>query len=177
MSPYKRLFVLVEGDDDERFFTKVLSPIFEQRYDRVEQPIRYAQMTKKAVVNFIKSIKSMQADYIFFADINSAPCVGSKKQKLSKMYKHLDRDRIIIVIREIESWYLAGLDEKACQELKIKSKKHCINTDDLTKEQFYGLNPTKSDKMFLLEVLNRFSIEMAKNQNKSFKYFTNKYGI
>ena len=37
------------------------------------------------------------------------------------------------VIKEIESWYLAGLDNKVCRQLKINN---FADTDNITKEKF-----------------------------------------
>ena len=58
MSPYKLLFIFVEGDDDERFFNRILSPKLQEKYDTVKI-IRYATMKKEKVDNFIRSIKAM----------------------------------------------------------------------------------------------------------------------
>ena len=82
-------------------------------------------------------------------------------------------DKIVIVIKEIESWYLAGLDEKQCKELGIKSFQE---TNDITKEQFNSVIPTKYDSRidFMAEILKRFSIETAKSKNNSFQYFIEK---
>jgi len=64
MSTYKRLFICVEGNDDERFFNEIFIPKFKEKYDTVKI-IRYATMKKEKVDNFIKSIKAMGADYIY----------------------------------------------------------------------------------------------------------------
>ena len=36
MSTYKRLYIFVEGNDDERFFNKVLVPKFLRKYSGVK---------------------------------------------------------------------------------------------------------------------------------------------
>ena len=58
MPTYKLLFIWVEGDDDERFFNRILSPKFQEKYDTVKI-IQYAKMKKEKVDNFIRSIKAM----------------------------------------------------------------------------------------------------------------------
>ncbi|PNR93615.1 MULTISPECIES: hypothetical protein [unclassified Petrotoga] len=63
---YKMLFILVEGDDDKRFFEKIITPLFEGKYDQVKV-WKYAQQKKEKVSKFLKSIKGMNADYIFVA--------------------------------------------------------------------------------------------------------------
>ena len=82
MPTYKLLFIWVEGEDDERFFNKILVPKFLEKYSGVKI-IKYATMKREKVDNFIKSIKAMGADYIYLTDINNAPCVTAKKRRNS----------------------------------------------------------------------------------------------
>ncbi len=174
MASYRRLFIFVEGNDDERFIRYVIEPEFMKKYDYV-RIIKYAQEKKDKLCNLIKSIKSMGADYLFFADINDAPCITGKKSKIIKSCKEISPNRVLIVIREIEGWYLAGLSDEDCIKLKIK----CFsNTDNITKEEFNKLIPKKfsySRINFLIEILNHFSIDEARRKNRSFEYFYNKY--
>ena len=173
MSSYKLLFIFVEGDDDERFFNRILSPKLQEKYDTVKI-IRYATMKKEKVDNFIRSIKAMGAEYIYVTDIDNSPCVTAKKEETQKKHPNIDKDKIIVVIKEIESWYLAGLDNKACKQLKIKN---FANTDNVTKEKFNSLIPKKFTSRidFMSEILKNFSIEIAKQKNTSFQYFVEKY--
>jgi len=170
---YNRLFIWVEGDDDRRFFTKIIKPIFQQNYDWVEV-IPYATLRQEKINRFILSIKSMNADYIYVTDINNSPCIAAKKQKIRDKHQIIDQDRMTIVIKEIESWYLAGLTSMESKNFKIQILK---TTDDITKEQFDQFQPKRHDSRisFMLEILNCFSIETAKQKNKSFKYFVEKY--
>jgi len=84
-----------------------------------------------------------------------------------------------VVKIEIESWYLALLDNNTCRKFKIKLSK-IKNTDHITKEQFNALIPKKFDSRvdFMIEILDCASIETARQRNTSFKYFIdniNKY--
>ena len=172
MTTYKLLFVWVEGDDDERFFNKILSSKFQKKYSAVKI-VKYATMKKEKVDGFIKSIKSMGADYIYLRDINNSPCVTAKKEEIRNKYKNIDKDRVVIVVKEIESWYLAGLNNEVCKQLKIKN---FANTDNVSKEKFNALIPKKFSRIdFMSEILKNFSIEIAKQKNKSFRYFVEKY--
>ncbi len=172
MTPYRQMFVFVEGNDDERFFRNVVFPIFTQWYDLIRF-IKYAELKKEKVSSFIQSIQSIGASYLFIADINHAPCVTFRKNELIQIYKKLDSTKIVVVIREIEGWYLAGIDEK---ELKIKQIK---NTDHLGKEQFDQLIPSRfaSRTDFMMEILKSFSIEHAIQRNQSFRYFATRFGL
>jgi len=169
----RRLFILVEGNNDERFFEKIIKPKLEKKYNWVKI-WRYANKKKEKIDNFIKSIKAMNADYIYVTDINNSPCVTAKKQKIQNKLRNIGEDRIIVVIKEIESWYLAGLDDIAFQKFKIPN---FSATDEITKEKFDSLIPKKYDSRidFMLEILKFFSIEVAKHKNRSFRYFVEKY--
>jgi len=173
MPTYKLLFIWVEGNDDERFFKKILSPNFQKKYDNVKI-VKYATMKKEKVDNFIRSIKAMKADYIYLTDINDSPCVTAKKEEIQKRYPNIDKNKIMVVIKEIESWYLAGLDNEICRQLKINN---FANTNNITKEKFEAMIPKKfaSRIDFMLEILKNFSIEIAKQKNESFQYFAKKY--
>ncbi len=170
---YKQLFIWVEGPDDVRFFEQIIKPIFDKSYDWVVVRA-YAKKQSKYITRFVKSIKAMPADYIFVADINLAPCITDKKQRLQKTFKNIKAERTVIVVKEIESWYLVGLNE-------VNSKKLGLPpfdvTDNVEKEKFNQLIPKKFDSRvdFMLEILKHFSTATAKQKNNSFKYFVEKY--
>lgn len=170
---YKMLFILVEGKDDKRFFDKIITPLFERKYDQVDV-LEYAQLQKEKVSKFLKSIKGMNADYIFVSDIDQEPCVTARKQYIQNKFKEIDKDRIIVVIREIESWYLTVLDDKSSKRLGIR---YSNTTDNVTKEQFNDLIPRKFDSRidFMQEILKCFNIETGKHRNTSFRYFLDKH--
>ena len=161
--------------DDERFFESVIKPVFKKNYDYIEVR-KYAQKTKKYIFNLLKTIKSMKNSYIYFSDINDTPCITLKKQEILKIYKNIDEDRIVVVIKEIESWYLAGLDDATCRGFGITG---FDNTDDITKGRFKSLwrrsERFDSEIDFIQEILKYFDIETAKRKNKSFRYFVEKY--
>jgi len=60
---YRRLFLFVEGDDDERFFEQVAVPFFRKRYDHVKI-VGYARMKKGKLEGWVRSVRSMGADYL-----------------------------------------------------------------------------------------------------------------
>jgi hypothetical protein len=156
-----------------RFFEQVIKPRFQEKYDWVEVRA-YANQTAEYLTKFIKSINAMKADYIFAADINSAPCVTARKEKPHKIFKNLDIDKTLIVIQEIEGWYLAGLDDLSCQKLGPPA---FGTTNSLTKEQFDSLMPKKFTSRidFIAEILKQFSASIATHKNQSFGYFIKKY--
>jgi len=167
---YKRMHVLVEGRDDREFVDAVMKPMLQKDYDHV-QIWEYAGATISRRTNYIRSVLAMNADYLFLADINTSPCVTERKRHLIDSHNGMiDADRTIIAIREIEGWYLAGVDGRVCRELGIPSLPH---TNDVTKEQFRGMMPKRFDNSvvdFMAEILRRFQIEVAKGKSRSFCY-------
>jgi len=170
----KEIYIWVEGKDDISFFRKIIIPILEKKYQSVKIA-PYRRTKKNIIIKLIEAIKSMPADYFFISDIDDDLCATLKKQRLKAIYNNLDQEKIIIVIKEIESWYKAGLDDTKCQQFKIPVHN---NTDSLTKEDFYKLTPNNFDiDHFMLEILECFSIESAVNKNSSFKYFVEKCNL
>jgi len=170
---YKRLFLLVEGNNDERFFQRIIKPKFEEKYNTVTL-WKYTQVKNMKVDKFLESIRAMGADYIYVADINRAPCITAKKQEIKNRVRDINEGRIIVVIKEIESWYLAGLDETSSKELGMSP---FSTTNGITKEQFNDLIPKRFDSRidFMSEILKHFSIEIANQKNISFRYFLEKH--
>jgi hypothetical protein len=170
-----RMFILVEGEDDVRFFGRIIKPLMIGRYDSIEI-IPYASIKRVKVDNFLRSIRLMKNDYIFVADIDTERSVRDKKQILYSHFNHIDGSNIIVVIKEIESWYYAGLSGESAQSLSVPDLSF---TDELTKEDFNSLIPPKFDSRidFMIELLKYFSIDTAEKKNQSFKFFITRYHL
>ncbi|SIQ39990.1 hypothetical protein [Halanaerobium kushneri] len=170
---YKQLYILVEGNDDERFFREIIMPLFENDYDNIAI-WQYAQQKYKKIKKFIKSINSMEADYFLVGDLDENSCVTEKKEKILEAFGNVSLKKIIVVIKEIESWYLAGLDQKTSSNIGIHNFE---DTNDLFKEDFNELLETKYDSRidFMQEIIKVFSIKVALEKNNSFRYFFNKF--
>ena len=174
---YRRLFIFLEGDDDERFFDRVIKPMHKKNYDSIYL-WQYSQQKKQKVNGFLQSINDMQADlhaeYLFVSDLDESPCVTAKKARLASEFEKLSKDRILIVCKEIESWYLAGLNDEGCRQIRIQ--KRFGDTDRISKEQFNGMMPKKfvSRIDFMQEIMKVFDRETALAKNTSFGYFTRK---
>ena len=171
---YKLLFILIEGNDDERFFESVVKPSLQEKYSAIKF-WQYAEENEKRKASFIKSITSMKADYICIGDIDTVPCVTAKKEKITDDFsKKITVDRIVIVVKEIESWYLAGLDKNASKKIGIREK--IGTTDNITKEHFNQLIPKNTPRpVFMQKILENYDVEVAEGKNGSFGYFLNKW--
>jgi hypothetical protein len=170
----KRLFILVEGEDDVRFFGRIVKPILATRYESVEI-MPYACIKREKVNNFLKSVRQMGNDYIFVADIDQERSVRDKKQILYYWFHDVNGGSIVVVIKEIESWYYAGLTEESRQKLGVPA----VSSDNLTKEDFNELIPERFDSRidFMFEILKYFTIDNAVKENRSFKFFSDRYHL
>ena len=171
----KRLFILVEGEDDIRFFGRIVKPLFTPRYDSVEI-VPYACTKREKVSRFLRSIRKMNNDYIFVADIDNEQSVRDKKQILYYRYSDVEGGNIVIVIMEIESWYLAGLPNGASHHLGLQA---FSRTDTVTKEEFNRVIPSRFSSRidFMFEILKFFSLDDAVKKNTSFSFFVNRYHL
>ncbi|NJD54218.1 MAG: hypothetical protein FIB07_15290 [Candidatus Methanoperedens sp.] len=168
-----KLFIFIEGDDDERFFNRIIKPMFENKYETVKL-WKYAQETNEKISKFLNSIQAMNADYIFVADNNGSPCITDRKQRIENDFKNIDKNKILIVVREIEGWYLSGIDDGSSKKFGIKS---FHNTEHINKSAFNDLKPKKFSSRidFMSEILKLFCIDTAKKKNGSFSYFVENY--
>jgi hypothetical protein len=167
----KGLLILVEGSTDFAFFQTKIMPLLSQKYESVSI-IEYSELSKREVESWIKSFQYIGWDYLFVADKNKAPCLTKRKQDLKKIYDCLDSDKIIIVEKEIESWYLAGMGEKLANDLGIKIPP---STDKIAKKAFERLTRQSLRSIdFRQMLLENFCLDAAQERNKSFAYFLRK---
>jgi hypothetical protein len=159
------------------FLKKIVQPLFRERYLSIA--IRtYANKKNQDIAHLIHNIKQTQADYIFVADKNSEYTgITAKKKNIQKNYEGIDIDRIIVVIKEIESWYLAGLNEEDSKKLGLPILE---NTENIGKKKFeeYLCHQKKfKTKDFMTEILKYFSKKTARQKNSSFKIFCGQISI
>jgi len=168
------LFLFVEGADDERLIYHLCSAHLQESYAWIKT-YQYAQKKSDKVCDFLRAISSMGSDYIFFADADLDPSVSSRKQKVMKVFSNIDEDKLQIVVQEIESWYLAGLDDEACEEIGISKK--IRDTEKISKEQFRQFIPSRFDSYidFMIEIVKVFDVDTAAKTNRSFAYFLDEH--
>ena len=170
----RHLWVLLEGPDDQRFFDKLLRPEFLKKYDKIT-PYLYAQRSKKEIERTIKSIKDLGSEYIIFSDFDCSSCITESKKNLQIRIQAADVAKVAVVKTEIESWYLAGLDQSGTRKLGVP---FYTNTEDTSKKIFeQNRSSSRFDTRvdFMLEILKIFDIDTAKKQNNSFRYVWQKF--
>ena len=168
-----KLAVWVEGDRDRRLFETVILPRLLPTYEQAL--VREYRQRKRPDFNRLLRVLSHQDfDRLLVADRNASPCVMKRKEKLRESYPDLANHEILVVSKEIESWYLAGLTAEGAAALKVTCP---ASTDHLTKEDLNRLRPSRFDSEldFLVELLKHFDVATACGRNQSFAYFCRKY--
>ena len=166
----------MEGPTDRTFFNHIIRPELLKKYNKVFVYL-FRQRSKHNIKNFITNCKNTGKDYAFFSDMDNAVCYTKKKDIVkSKIAPNVDREKIVIVKTEIESWYLAGINQSNAKNLNINFH---ANTENVTKEMFNAMMryPFKTSVGFMMEILKYYFIDTAKKQNPSFEYFVNKFLI
>lgn len=88
---HSKLFVFVEGINDEDFLKKVIEPVISNSFEQVVY-IRYKKTNPGDVANKLRGIlKIPQANYIFLHDFDEHPCITKcKKTVLEEFSPALD---------------------------------------------------------------------------------------
>jgi len=174
---YKPLFIYVEGSDDHRFVERIIKPLLAGVYD----PIIAIECSKKPSKELRRHINGTKAtcsacdgEYWYLLDKDDRPCITATKDWLmtTRGVDNVDGDRVIVVVKEIEAWYLAGTDE-------LNKISRLTHTNDVTKEIFSSISKKQgfvSPLEFMLELIGRFSLSDARVYNESLKYYLERLG-
>ena len=182
---YKRLDIWVEGPHDSIFFNNIIKDIFEEKgyivrvreYNGDEIKGELMNKTVSKLINYLESDEYKKSNeknfcplqYIFVRDFDDSLSYNEKKEEITKIVKKIDKNKIVIVRRIIESWYISGLNRKKCNRLGIPVNKIKRN-ENITKNEFDQCIKG-SKRSFLINIAKNFDIEIAKTNNNSFKYF------
>lgn len=168
---YRRLFLFLEGGDDQRFFEAVLIPLLQDRYEEI-RPILVSEMEKEKVAEWLRSAEGMGADYIFVRDLDRFACVTAAKDAARRVHPRLHPARVQIVKMEIESWYCAGLRQGAPELVALKVETS-TDTEQVTKERLEAV--LRGDRVdALTAMLETFDLQAAVRRNASLRYFLRK---
>lgn len=168
MNKDEYLVLFVEGEDDKRFFESYFKKNTNIQY------YTYANKKRQEVRKFMQTIKNMQNfDYLYIADSDGKQ-QDAKIESIIEKINICEKEKIVVVCYEIESWYLAGLSEDDKKMMKIKNDFQM--TDGLTKEYFQSLIPTQftSELDFMIEILKIYKNDIASINNLSFDKFNKK---
>lgn len=155
------LYLFVEGTYDERFFRNHYK-------GNSIKIVTTANRSTKDINNLLRTLNITNCAYLFIVDSDGASPEEKRKKTLQK-YPQCKESQIVVVCFEIESWYLAGLNQNDSQKLGVK---FISLTDDVTKEQFLNLKPKKMSTLdFMLEILRLFDPDSASQRNTSYRLF------
>lgn len=174
--PFPSLYLLVEGPDDQRFFqSEIIDRTIKQLY-RTVHVITWTNEPRDDLVNLVSGIIRNEGHYIFLLDKDSAfVCLEAVRQYALQRCPNINSSRILIVIREIESWYLAGIDSSLATRFDLSIP---ADTSDLAKSRLEQVARTlkfASPADFMVEILKTFSITNARGRNASFDRLLNRY--
>ena len=173
-----KIYIFVEGNDDERFFKRIIEPRIPQRVIY----IKYAQLKKKIVINYLRTIQNSDDDYIFAADLDDLPNPSAKIKWVRHKFENyhdkkeitIPKKNIAIVIIEVESWYIAGMSDSFALMNNLDA---IIRSEWVTKEVFNNIfhGKFRSRIDFMQELMKHFAFNSALEKNKSFKYFNDTF--
>ncbi|HZD43737.1 MAG TPA: hypothetical protein VE134_06720, partial [Methanomicrobiales archaeon] len=168
------VFILLEGNDDERFVSRVIVPLLE-RQNYTVRIWKYAREKRKRTIQLLKSIQASGMEYVFLRDIDEAISIRVKKDEMVHCFEVLKEGDIVVVIMEIESWYLAGANTRLLRKIGVERGEE-FTTDSVTKEQFNRLIPQHMSRIvFMQDLLRHYNIESAMQKNRSFRYFIQRF--
>lgn len=170
------IYFYFEGDYDEIFLRNIINPIFDDSVTL--QMVTYASDDKSRVNGKLRSTYSLRnqgnTDIIYFRDSdfnNRTRSITDVKDEIIQDH-NVEKNDIIIVIIEIESWYYAGLTPENCRNLGIPIFPDA-NKVDKESLKIAALKRRLTLKELLLEIIEYFDIIEAQNNNDSFRHFRN----
>jgi hypothetical protein len=166
---YQRLLIFCEGPDDERFFNAVVRPRLSDAYDRI-RTVPHAKRDAEKIGRYIRTAQQRSIDLLFVRDVDQAPCITACIEAIRSTFgEHLSPESIYVVVKEIESWYAAGMSRQRTEEMLGRPLQR---TDDLTKERLNDLLPDDTSRIdYMQRLLSYFDVDRARAKNHSFEYF------
>ncbi|KKL22538.1 hypothetical protein LCGC14_2434430 [marine sediment metagenome] len=181
----RSIYIFVEGDADKRFFERIIKPLILKR--KKYKPVHILQWRQKKediIGKLVNKFLEKGCKVVFTRDYDKIVQddreqinhnISSLKEEIIQNYKIKSKDDIFIIIRKIESWYLADTKKTFLKRLNITPIENTIN---INKKEFYKLKPIGMTKTeFLIEITENFDIKMAKKKNSSFEYFLERLGL
>jgi len=167
------IYILVEDLTDLKFCEAIIEPILNNKYTAVLF-YKYARKKKDRIKQFIKSLNYDKLDYYILGDIdknynieNALKLIYEKTGKITK------KENIILVIKEIECWYLAGLSDDLIKRYTISLD--LSDTQKYCKEDFDEIIPAGQSKIiFTNAILQTYNNKIAPSRNASLRCFLTK---
>lgn len=163
--------IFVEGFYDELFVRRIIEL---EKIPCKPNIVKYKEQRSEKIDEYMRSLHKGNIDFIFLADADPGQNNGISYRvtELKKVYPNLGDDHIVIVVPEIEGWYIAGLNPNSRKKLGIgKGPK----PDECTKEKFKSILPKRSDNIDIRsKILEAYDITIARSNSSSFNTFIEK---
>ena len=168
-----KLWLFVEGRDEKRFIDGVFGSLLINKYGKYEF-IEYPGLNLEQRMTLVRGFEAKGQNYIFLSDTDPYDCLLKKKEEIIRQIKAKKKPQISIVNFEIESWYLGGLCEEKCKQLRIP---FVPDVEVINKEEFkkYAIKSGHSIKELKLIIIEKYDINIALQRSKSFSYFMRNY--
>lgn len=167
----------VEGPSDARFFDRIVKPNLRKVYAPISV-VEYAHLPDRIVNGFIRTLNSSGEGYVLLCDVDDYACVPSRLDSITGRHPELPRNKVQVVVREIEGWYLAGVSRQHCHRLKLRASKLSKGTNELTKENLSSFREQDSP-LSVIELMTSicgcFQIALARQRNRSFNRFCSRF--
>ena len=170
---FGELYLWGEGKDDTRLLEalrkKLPLRVFKQIHIR-----EYKRMPKDELCAAIKSHKECGDSYYLFTDHNGSQCYTEARDKVISIYPEVERERIFVVKKKIEGWYLAGINHASARKLGLTLP--LLDSNAIGKRAFSDMIPRRysSEIDFNTEILKNYDIVVASSNNHSFGYMITK---
>jgi hypothetical protein len=162
-------FILVEGPTDKDLIEHVIG-------SRV-RVFTHSEIRKNEIVKLMKTWMNTGKGFLYLSDQDKTPCHPQKRLEVIRDYPLLETafEHICIVCQMIESWYWAGASEKTLEKYW---KNRPTDFERITKGTCdKGMKNAYKSTKWTKDVLSAFSIERARQRNKSFAHFCKVAGI
>jgi hypothetical protein len=156
MSSKCKIFFVVEGLDDQRFVERIICPQLKNTRYYFGGIQQHAEMKDVKVKGLIKTYVDLKFEFIFMCDFDSGPCFTVRKNRHSSRYSPLPNERVLVVKKKIEGWYMAGVDKSFFKKHRLECPGDVENVDKHVIEEM-----AQRAKMDLTD----FKIELLRNYN------------
>ncbi|MEO0042744.1 MAG: hypothetical protein RL329_2192 [Bacteroidota bacterium] len=180
----QKLYLFIEGEWDNVFFKIFLDDYLCNQYGFEEITYIEFSQTLHSREALRKLVGQEKVNFLLCPDLDAR---YDKQKMIAKIKKLAEeefninfddvKNKSFVIVQEIESWYLAGFKKSFCDKQQIT---FYPNTEDANKGTFLKiakqLKKTPLRLRFELTQTHRshFSIDEAKQRNKSFRKFLEK---
>jgi hypothetical protein len=164
---------LIEGPDDEAFILEVVRPAVFSDFNF--DFYHHAKKDNRALRQYIRNHRNIGFDTYLFLHDHDKPliCNTNRKSQLLLKYPGVDAARLVLVVIEIESWYIAGVDIR----LIPKGRRWTTNIEKVNKDKFSAIgkaNGFGNTAAFRRFCLDNYDLELALSKSPSLRYLVGK---